>query len=51
MSSTTSCRPTILRINLPAAFTKALHEVFALRRSTKHMIQRQLGRPRNDPLP
>jgi len=25
-------------------FTKALHEVFALRRSTKHMIQRQLGR-------
>jgi hypothetical protein len=25
-------------------FTKALHEVFALGRSTKHMIQRQLGR-------
>ena len=25
-------------------FTKALHEVFALSRSTKHMIQRQLGR-------
>src|SRR3989475_2062712 len=25
-------------------FTKALHEVFALNRSTKHMIQRQLGR-------
>jgi hypothetical protein len=24
--------------------TKALHEVFALGRSTKHMIQRQLGR-------
>jgi hypothetical protein len=25
-------------------FTKALHEVFAFSRSTKHMIQRQLGR-------
>jgi hypothetical protein len=25
-------------------FTKALHEVFTLSRSTKHMIQRQLGR-------
>src|SRR5256712_263590 len=25
-------------------FTEALHEVFALGRSTKHMIQRQLGR-------
>ena len=25
-------------------FTKALHEVFALNRSTKHMMQRQLGR-------
>src|SRR3712207_8836818 len=25
-------------------FTKALHEMFALSRSTKHMIQRQLGR-------
>jgi len=25
-------------------FTKALHEVFALGQSTKHMIQRQLGR-------
>ncbi len=25
-------------------FTKALHEVFALGRSKKHMIQRQLGR-------
>jgi DDE superfamily endonuclease len=25
-------------------FTKALHEVFALSRSTQHMIQRQLGR-------
>jgi hypothetical protein len=25
-------------------FTKALHEVFALGRSTKHMIQHQLGR-------
>lgn len=30
-------------------FTKALHEVFALGRSTKHMIQRQLGRL--DPTP
>jgi hypothetical protein len=25
-------------------FTNALHAVFAFRRSTKHMIQRQLGR-------
>lgn len=30
-------------------FTKALHEVFALGRSTKHMIQRQLGRLESTP--